>query len=221
MTIKQLEKKLNEVKTIETTNNRNYRIIAHINGEMNQIEGKFNATKPEKRITQEQREKLEARYNKIIEIKKVLQSEMKEEEYTYMEIRSMESELRRLKEVKEAKEILKASGKLDLCKKILKKTISKSPYSYSTYFHNKNQEIGWGIKPEKSYRLADHWNWNDGNIVHCALNTGEPSQEKMICIQKNGVYETVTILTEDEYWAFHTMSRHTRIERGEQKCGTK
>ena len=58
MTIKQLEKKLNEVKTIETTNNRNYRIIAHINGEMNQIEGKFNATKPEKRIAQEQREKL-------------------------------------------------------------------------------------------------------------------------------------------------------------------
>ena len=210
MTIKQLEKKLNEVKTIETTNNRNYRIIAHINGEMNQIEGKFNATKPEKRITQEQREKLEARYNKIIEIKKVLQPEMKEEEYTYMEIRSMESELRRLKEVKEAKEILKASGKLDLCKKILKKTISKSPYSYSTYFHNKNQEIGWGIKPEKSYRLADHWNWNDGNIVHCALNTGEPSQEKMICIQKNGVYEVVAILTETEYEAIQRLVNYSK-----------
>lgn len=41
--------------------------------------------------------------------------------------------------------------------------ISKSPYSESFYLHRKGEEITWNEKPEGSYRLSNHWNF-DG---HC------------------------------------------------------
>lgn len=41
--------------------------------------------------------------------------------------------------------------------------VSKSPYLSSFYaYADETDKIDWGYKPEESYRLADHWNWNDG-----------------------------------------------------------
>lgn len=38
---------------------------------------------------------------------------------------------------------------------------SRSPYSFSMYYHHKDDVIDWGTKPVGSYRIADHWNWED------------------------------------------------------------
>lgn len=41
--------------------------------------------------------------------------------------------------------------------------VSKSPYSTSFYLHKRGEVIDWGGKPEGSYRLSNHWNFNG----HC------------------------------------------------------
>lgn len=41
--------------------------------------------------------------------------------------------------------------------------VSKSPYSNSFYLHKQGEVIDWCCKPEGSYRLSNHWNF-DG---HC------------------------------------------------------
>lgn len=41
--------------------------------------------------------------------------------------------------------------------------VSKSPYSTSFYLHKHGEVIDWGGKPEGSYRLSNHWNFNG----HC------------------------------------------------------
>ena len=137
-------------------------------------------------------------------------------EYNFLELRKLEGELYKRIEVKKAKEIIKNSDKLELFKIISKKTVSKSPFSDSTYFHRKNQSINWGTKPENSYRLADHWNWKQGfnedytDAIHCPLKDGKYSNERMICIQKNGVYEVVAILTETEYEAIQRLVNYSK-----------
>lgn len=200
MTIKQLEKILNEVKAIEMKNRRNEALISKINLEINLIEAKLNTKKIEKMVSGKEREELEIRYKEIKKEKETLQSEIKEEGYTNREIREMKEELETKRNIKEAKEILKNGGKLELVNKLLRKTISDSR-SFSIYFHKKNEKITWGSKPENSYRFSDHWNWEQDGKLHCATKEGVYSTEKMICIQKNGRYETVEILSDEEYWA--------------------
>lgn len=51
-----------------------------------------------------------------------------------------------------------AKNLIDIAKKE-NLVISKSPYGDSYYAHKSNEGIGWGIKPEGSYRLSNHWNW--------------------------------------------------------------
>lgn len=51
--------------------------------------------------------------------------------------------------------------------------ISKSPYSDSIYSLPQDEKIDWGQKPEYSYRVADHWNWEQDGKLHCPTETGE------------------------------------------------
>ena len=50
--------------------------------------------------------------------------------------------------------------------------ISKSPYGDSYYAHKVNEKIGWGTKPEGSYRLSNHWNWR-----YCITNDDATSRK--------------------------------------------
>lgn len=51
--------------------------------------------------------------------------------------------------------------------------ISQSPYSDSIYSLPQDEKIDWGQKPEYSYRVADHWNWEQDGKIHCPTETGE------------------------------------------------
>jgi len=51
--------------------------------------------------------------------------------------------------------------------------ISKSPYSDSIYSLPQDEKIDWGQKPEYSYRVAGHWNWEQDGKIHCPTETGE------------------------------------------------
>lgn len=50
---------------------------------------------------------------------------------------------------------------------------SKSPYSYSYYSAD---DIGWDYKPDKSYRVSDHWNFTcRKNKKHCQTTEDCPN----------------------------------------------
>ena len=210
MTIKQLEKEVKKLQEIESKNNKAKFRIEEIGKELNGWHNKY------ERATKEKKEKLIKRKEYILEVRETLEKELLSLEYNFLELRKLEGELYKRIEVKKAKEIIKNSDKLELFKIISKKTVSKSPFSDSTYFHRKNQSINWGTKPENSYRLADHWNWKQGfnedytDALHCPLKDGKYSNERMICIQKNGVYEVVAILTETEYEAIQRLVNYSK-----------
>ena len=49
--------------------------------------------------------------------------------------------------------------------------IVKSPYGHSYY----SEPVGWGGKPDKSYRISDHWNFTSKGKVHCATTEECPN----------------------------------------------
>ncbi len=210
MTIKQLEKEVKKLQEIESKNNKAKFRIEEIGKELNGWHNKY------ERATKEKKEKLIKRKEYILEVRETLEKELLSLEYNFLELRKLEGELYKRIEVKKAKEIIKNSDKLELFKIISKKTVSKSPFSDSTYFHRKNQSIDWGTKPENSYRLADHWNWKQGfnedytDAIHCPLKDGKHSSERMICIQKNGAYEILAILTKEEYEAIQRLVNYSK-----------
>lgn len=61
-----------------------------------------------------------------------------------------------------------------------------SPYSQSVYAFDGDEEITWGYKPEGSYRIADHWNFDGHCITECGTQ-----QELMICKFENGIYQKI------------------------------
>lgn len=62
---------------------------------------------------------------------------------------------------------------------------NQSPYSYSIY---NSMDIGWDHKPEGSYRIADHWNFNG----HCETwNKVENTTHLSVGIFRNGKYEII------------------------------
>lgn len=67
--------------------------------------------------------------------------------------------------------------------------ISKSPHSTSFYAYPKDEYISWKHKPNNSYRLSNHWNWNDyvKNTIHCPTITNE-DYKLCICKYINGYY---------------------------------
>ena len=66
--------------------------------------------------------------------------------------------------------------------------VSRSPYSPSIYAFKKGESISWGEKPEGSYRLADHWNWQDEEgVTHCPTVDGQ-EYGYAFCVVKNGKY---------------------------------
>ena len=83
-----------------------------------------------------------------------------------------------------------------LCLNSKNMKLDKSPYSDSFYLHPKGTKIGWGTKPEGSYRFSDHWNWEEENeytgikTVHCPTDTGE-NFGIAIAVVENGKYKRV------------------------------
>ena len=74
--------------------------------------------------------------------------------------------------------------------------ITISPYSNSAYAIPKGEKVDWGYKPEGSFRVSDHWNWEGGSRVEngkffrkieCPTNTGE-NFGMAVAIFKNGKY---------------------------------
>lgn len=74
--------------------------------------------------------------------------------------------------------------------------ISISPYSNSAYAIPKGEKVDWGYKPEGSFRVSDHWNWEGKFIIvngkytrkiECPTNTGE-NFGMAVAIFKNGKY---------------------------------
>jgi hypothetical protein len=66
---------------------------------------------------------------------------------------------------------------------------SKSPHGDSFYYHHKDEKITWGHKPEKSLRVSDHWNWDNGS--HCpVLGANEETIEAVKLAKfENGYYK--------------------------------
>ena len=81
--------------------------------------------------------------------------------------------------------------------KVLKKenlALSESPYSFSLYGIEKGEHIDWDYKPDKSYRLSDHWNFESRGEIHCKLeNTREYNQDLILAQYnaKTGKYKVV------------------------------
>lgn len=69
----------------------------------------------------------------------------------------------------------------------------KSPYGDSYYLTKEGESIDWGYKPEGSYRLSDHWNWNDGKECPTDTNT---DFKLAIGKYQNGKYTLVTKLSD-------------------------
>lgn len=69
--------------------------------------------------------------------------------------------------------------------------VSRSPYSPSIYAFKKGENISWGEKPEGSYRLADHWNWEDEEgVTHCPTVDGQ-EYGYAFCVIKDGKYKKI------------------------------
>lgn len=68
--------------------------------------------------------------------------------------------------------------------------VSKSPFSNSFYAHEAGEEITWNSKPENSYRLADHWDFQTRGSMHCQTEDMLMSVSA-ICQFSNGIYHTV------------------------------
>ena len=57
------------------------------------------------------------------------------------------------------------------------------------YLHKKDETIDWDYKPENSYRLSDHWNFDGHGRLY---DTDDYlSNTLLIGKYKNGKYETV------------------------------
>lgn len=74
--------------------------------------------------------------------------------------------------------------------------ITVSPYSGSVYAIPKGEKVEWGYKPEGSYRVSNHWNWEtkygdyETSVINCPTNTGEDFGQA-VAIFKNGKYYKV------------------------------
>lgn len=65
--------------------------------------------------------------------------------------------------------------------------LSQSPYSESYYAFEKGEKITWGYKPEGSYRMSNHWDF-DG---HCPKAVKEKYNRLQICKFVEGLYYEV------------------------------
>lgn len=65
------------------------------------------------------------------------------------------------------------------------KTVNQSPFSNSIY---NSEDIDWNHKPEGSYRIADHWNFNG----HCeTYQEVENNTHLSVGIYRNGKYDII------------------------------
>ena len=96
--------------------------------------------------------------------------------------------------------------------------VQKSPYSESYY---SDGEIDWNYKPEGSYRLSDHWNFESQGQKHCILDyTEDYTQEWLLCQYRNGVYHLIERVFSEEEQALENRCRdrhNASIEKFRQK----
>ncbi len=76
------------------------------------------------------------------------------------------------------------------------KVISKSPYSMSLY---NSSDIGWGYKPEGSYRISNHWSFTSQGEIHCKLEDGNEDlkNEWLLGEYKNGKYKILKNISKE------------------------
>lgn len=116
--------------------------------------------------------------------------------------------------------ILKKDDYLELAK-IFKenfKVVSESPYSTSIYNSN---DIDWNYKPEGSYRIADHWNF-DG---HCKTHQEVKNNTHLsVGIYRDGKYDIIGSYEIQSKWTLDSKMykgidyyRHEEVESSELK----
>ena len=70
------------------------------------------------------------------------------------------------------------------------KRIIKSPYSHSYY----TEPVDWNTKPDKSLRIADHWNFESQCKLHCCTTTTVQNNTHWTIARFNlelGLYEPI------------------------------
>jgi len=70
-------------------------------------------------------------------------------------------------------------------------SLLQSPYSVSFYAVKKGEKIDWGYKPENSYRVSDHWNFETSGEIHCQTTKNIKNNDYTIAQFKNGKYHKV------------------------------
>jgi hypothetical protein len=69
--------------------------------------------------------------------------------------------------------------------------INKSPYSDTFY---SSTDIGWNHKPDKSYRVSDHWNFTTQGNKHCITDESVPNNTHISIGQYNKDTKTYKII---------------------------
>jgi hypothetical protein len=69
--------------------------------------------------------------------------------------------------------------------------INRSPYSDTFY---SSTDIGWNHKPDKSYRVSDHWNFTTQGNKHCVTDESVPNNTHISIGQYNKDTKTYKIL---------------------------
>ncbi len=75
----------------------------------------------------------------------------------------------------------------------------KSPYSNTFY---SSTDIGWGHKPDGSYRVSDHWNFYAHDRHHCQTDKPVPNNSHVSIAKydkKTGRYNVIKSSQTDEY----------------------
>ena len=69
--------------------------------------------------------------------------------------------------------------------------INKSPYSDTFY---SSTDIGWNHKPDKYYRVSDHWNFTTQGNKHCITDESVPNNTHISIGQYNKDTKTYKII---------------------------
>lgn len=88
--------------------------------------------------------------------------------------------------------------------------IIKSPYSDSFY----SEEVDWGYKPDKSFRVADHWNFitRNGNI-HCQTTSKCPDNTHWTLAQFNSTLNKYEVIKSIEKTKTNAFSLDFKLEK--------
>lgn len=69
-------------------------------------------------------------------------------------------------------------------------SIHKSPYGHSYY----NCKVDWNGKPDKSFRIADHWNFECRGTKHCETTENCPDNTHWTLAQYDGELKKYVVI---------------------------